>query len=237
MSSTPAIRRSSARLTAYAQIRDRIISGQDAPGALLSENELAQLLGTSRQPIREALLLIAQEGLVDIRPQSGTYVAYIDPETVAQAQFIREAIEVASLKECAQNITPAAAQSLRELLDRQDRCTSREEFYPLDEEFHRVLLAIAGHGTAWATVANAKGHLDRARYLGLSGFRGIPEYAGDHRQVLEALVAGDLNAAEDNLRRHLRFVLDDVASIREARPELFFPPVQSERRSGRPARV
>ncbi|MGY2745281.1 GntR family transcriptional regulator [Arthrobacter sp. UYCu723] len=237
MPATPALPRTSARMMAYAQIRDRIITGLDAPGALLSENELALILGTSRQPIREALLLIAQEGLVEIRPQSGTYVTYIDPQIVAQAQFIREAVEVASLKECAQNLTPDHVDALRELLDRQDRCTSRDEFYPLDEEFHRSLLAIAGHETAWATVANAKGHLDRARYLGLSGFRGIPAYAGDHREVLDALVAGDLGAAEDRLRRHLRFILEDVNSIRESRPELFAAPAQPERRTRRPARA
>jgi DNA-binding GntR family transcriptional regulator len=230
-------RRVSARMMAYARIRERIITGQDAPGKLLSENELAHLLGTSRQPIREALLLIAQEGLVEIRPQSGTYVTHLDPDTVSQAQFIREAIEVTSLAQCARNITPAAASALRELLDRQDACTSREEFYPLDEEFHRTLLAIAGHETAWATVSNAKGHLDRARYLGLSGYRGITEYAADHRRVLEAILAGDLRAAEDCLRSHLRFVLDDVAAMRASRPELFTAPAAPERRSGRQARV
>ncbi|WP_211879592.1 GntR family transcriptional regulator [Pseudarthrobacter albicanus] len=229
--------RASARVMAYARIRERIISGQDAPGTLLSENELAHHLGTSRQPIREALLLIAQEGLVEIRPQSGTYVTYIDADTVAQAQFIREAIEVASLAECARNITPEATAALHRLLDRQDACTSREEFYPLDEEFHRALLSIAGHETAWATVSNAKGHLDRARYLGLNGYRGIREYAADHRRVLEAVLAGDLTAAEDCLRSHLRFILDDVTNMRALRPELFSAPAVPERRTGRPARV
>ncbi|MET3720933.1 MULTISPECIES: GntR family transcriptional regulator [unclassified Arthrobacter] len=229
--------RTSARMMAYAQIRERIISGEDAPGTLLSENELAHHLGTSRQPIREALLLIAQEGLVEIRPQSGTYVTYLDPHIVAQAQFIREAIEVASLADCARNITPETAAALYELLDRQDACTTREEFYPLDEDFHRTLLAIAGHETAWATVSNAKGHLDRARYLGLSGYRGITEYAADHRHIMDAILAGDLSAAEDGLRSHLRFILDDVASMRALRPELFTAPSGPERRTGRPARV
>ncbi|WP_219816408.1 GntR family transcriptional regulator [Arthrobacter sp. 4R501] len=188
-------------------------------------------------PAGEALMLIAQEGLVEVRPQSGIYVTYLDPDIVAQAQFIREAIEVASLADCARNITPENAAALYELLDRQDACTTREEFYPLDEDFHRTLLAIAGHETAWATVSNAKGHLDRARYLGLSGYRGITEYAADHRQVLDAILAGHLSAAEDCLRSHLRFVLVDVTSMRAARPGLFSAPSGPERRTGRPARV
>ena len=79
--------------------------------------------------------------------------------------------------------------------------------------------------------------LDRARYLGLSGNRGITEYAADHRHVLDAILAGDLSAAEDGLRGHLRFILDDVTSMRAARPELSTAPAGPECRTGRPARV
>ena len=234
-SSTPT--KTSARETAYQEIRFRIITGAEQPGALLSENELALVLGLSRTPVREALLLIAQEGLVEVRPQSGTYVTYIDPDVVAQAQFIREAIELASLRECVRQFDADEAAALREILARQSAASSREEFYPLDEEFHRRLLAIAGHENAWAMVANAKGHLDRARYLGLSGFRGIHEYVGDHGAIVDALEAGSLDVAEDALRTHLRFVLEDVDTIRRLHPELFAAGQFPERRSGRPARV
>ncbi|MGA7206419.1 MAG: GntR family transcriptional regulator [Specibacter sp.] len=229
--------KTSARETAYQEIRFRIITGAEPPGALLSENELALVLGLSRTPVREALLLIAQEGLVEVRPQSGTYVTFIDPNVVAQAQFIREAIELASLRECVRLFDAADAVRLRAILARQSLAATREEFYPLDEEFHRSLLAIAGHETAWVMVANAKGHLDRARYLGLSGFRGIHEYVGDHGAIVDALADGNLEVAEYALRTHLRFVLEDVDSIRVLRPELFGARQMPERRSGRPARV
>ncbi|WP_374211163.1 FCD domain-containing protein [Pseudarthrobacter cellobiosi] len=73
--------------------------------------------------------------------------------------------------------------------------------------------------------------------MGLSGYRGITEYAAHHRRVLDAILAGDLSAAEDGLRSHLRFVLDDVASMRAARPDLFSAPAVPERRTGRPAPV
>lgn len=229
--------KTSARETAYTQIRERIITGRDQPGALLSENELAVVLGLSRTPVREALLLIAQEGLVEVRPQSGTYVTYLDPDVVAQAQFIREAIETASLPECVRLFGPDDDAALRRNLDRQSRAASREEFYPLDEEFHRKLLAIAGHENAWATVTNAKGHLDRARYLGLSGFRGIQEYVQDHGRIVDAIKAGDVAVAQESLRTHLRFVLSDVDQIRILQPGLFGAGPLPERRSGRPARV
>jgi DNA-binding GntR family transcriptional regulator len=155
---------------------------------------------------------------------------------VRQAQFIREAIEIASLESCVANWTPELGAHVDEILAAQDACTTREEFYPLDELFHRTLLGIAGHEFAWSAVQSAKGHLDRARYLGLSGYRSIAEYAADHRRVHEAVASGSLEAAQKELRSHLRFVLDDLGQIQAAKPELFRPPRGPERRPTRPAR-
>jgi DNA-binding GntR family transcriptional regulator len=235
-SSAPTSRATGRRATAYEYVRDRIVRGLDGPGTLLSENELALTLGLSRQPVREALLLIAQEGLVEVRPQSGTYVSLIDPDLVKQAQFIREAIEATSLETCVDKLGPDDERDLREILRQQEAAADRDAFYPLDEAFHRRLLAIAGHEYAWASVSNAKGHLDRARYLGLSGFRSIGEYTDDHRRVVDALVEGDLEQAKRELRGHLRFVLSDIARIEDEHPEYFTRP-SVVRRSGRPARV
>ncbi|KJL48353.1 putative HTH-type transcriptional regulator YdfH [Microbacterium hydrocarbonoxydans] len=225
--------RPSARAVAYGRIRDDIIGGRFAPGALLSENELAAALGISRQPVREALLLIAQEGLVEVRPQSGTYVTHIDPDRVREAQFIREAIELASLAACA---APAEEDErmLRDVIARQRTASDRDAFYPLDEEFHRALLGLAGHANAWAAVSAAKGHLDRARYVGMSATRGVQDYVDDHERVVDALAAGDMDAAADALREHLRFVFADLEAVREGHPELFEGAPAP--RTGRPSR-
>ncbi|WP_138442055.1 GntR family transcriptional regulator [Sinomonas susongensis] len=231
-----AARPPSNRDLAYEHIRELIVRGDEAPGALLSENDLALRLDLSRTPVREALLLLAQAGLVDIRPQRGSYVSFIDPDMVRQAQFVREAIEVASLEACVENWTAEQGAAVEEILAAQEECTDREDFYPLDEKFHRALLAIAGHETAWTAVQSAKGHLDRARYLGLSGYRPIAEYVADHRRVVESVAEGRLEAARDELRAHLRFVLEDLERIQAARPELFRPAAGPERRPARPAR-
>ena len=226
--------RPSARDLAYGRVRDDIISGRSAPGSLLSENELAVVLGLSRQPVREALLLIAQEGLVEVRPQSGTYVTRIDPGRVREAQFIREAIELASLSACAA-VTDDDERMLRALIARQRRASDRDEFYPLDEEFHRALLGLAGHANAWAAVSAAKGHLDRARYVGMSATRGVQDYVDDHERVVDALAAEDQDAAITALREHLRFVFDDLEAVRAQHPELFdaAPPARTGRASRR----
>lgn len=227
------VARTSARELAYGRVRDDIIGGRFAPGALLSENELAVSLGLSRQPVREALLLIAQEGLVEVRPQSGTYVTRIDPHRVREAQFIREAIELASLGACAQ---PSADEErmLRDLIRRQRGARDRDAFYPLDEEFHRALLGLAGHANAWAAVSAAKGHLDRARYVGMSATRAVQDYVDDHERVVDALVGGDADAAIAALRAHLRFVFADLEAVQAQHPELFAGPAPA--RTGRASR-
>lgn len=226
--------RPSARSTAYSRVREKIINGELQPGATLSENELAATLGISRQPVREALLLIAQEGLVEVRPQSGTYVTRIDPDRVREAQFIREAIELASLAACPPP-APDDERVLRDVLRRQRAARDRDAFYPLDEEFHRALLGLAGHANAWVAVSAAKGHLDRARYVGMSATRGVQDYVDDHERVVDALLAGDTAAACAELRNHLRFVFADLEAVREEHPELFDadPPARGVRQPRR----
>lgn len=225
--------RPSARSLAYGRIRDDVIRGVFAPGALLSENELATSLGLSRQPVREALLLIAQEGLVEVRPQSGTYVTRIDPGRVREAQFIREAIELASLAAC-EAPSDQDERMLRDLIAAQRSARDRNAFYPLDEDFHRALLGLAGHANAWAAVNAAKGHLDRARYVGMSATRDVQDYVDDHERVVDALAAGDADAAAAALREHLRLVFDDLEAVRSQHPELFDAVTPS--RSGRASR-
>src|SRR5918911_73901 len=82
-----------ARAQVYAALRDAIIRAELAPGRQLSENELAAWLGVSRTPIREALVRLRDERLVAIVPQLGTFVSRIEPDAVADAQFVRESLE------------------------------------------------------------------------------------------------------------------------------------------------
>lgn len=211
-----------ARYGVYDTLRRQIVSLDLPPAAALSENELAASLGVSRTPIREALLLLAQDGLVQVFPKVGTFVARVDPAAVAEAQFLREAVETASLRSLKFPLDETAVAALADLLHRQDEVTSDvSAFFPLDEQFHEGLMALAGHRDSWATVSRAKAHLDRARTLGLKSTSPPADMAADHRAVFDAVVAGDLPAAEKRLRQHLSLILADVAAIRRTSPELF----------------
>jgi DNA-binding GntR family transcriptional regulator len=220
----PRLLRGTAREQTLETLRNEIITLHLAPGAALSENELAAEHGVSRTPVRESLILLQGEGLVHVYPQVGTFVSLVDPERVAEAQFIREAIECTSLASVELPLRGADADELTDNLRRQDlvaRDDDTDAFFELDEAFHRTLLRLAGHAGAWRTVTSQKAHLDRARRLSLVHTRPLPTLVEQHADVADALVAGDRGAAIGHLRTHLRAVFDDIAAIRAARPELF----------------
>lgn len=206
----------------YETLRRQMLTLELAPGAALSENELAAALGVSRTPVRESLILLSEEGLVQVFPQIGSFVSRVDAQKVADAQFIREAIELASLADIPADPEPAAVAELRANLDRQHAPDiAVEEFFALDEQFHHGLLGLGGHANVWSTVVAAKGHLDRARRLGLQANESTLRFADEHSAVLDAVLAGDLAVARDRMRVHLRSVFGDIEKIRRRSPELF----------------
>jgi DNA-binding GntR family transcriptional regulator len=205
----------------YETLRRKVLALELPPGTALSENELAAALGVSRTPVRESLILLADEGLVHVFPQVGTFVSRVDPDRVRDAQFLREAVELAALDDMPTDLDPAVVAELRTNLDRQQvPGIDLEEFFELDEAFHHGLLQLSGHARAWSTVVSAKGHLDRARRLGLK--QSAPgSFADQHVEIFHAVVDGDLARARDTMRTHLRTVFDDIERLRQRSPELF----------------
>ncbi|KNC20140.1 transcriptional regulator [Arthrobacter sp. RIT-PI-e] len=214
----------SARSRTLETLRRKIVTLELAPGTSLSENELAQSLDTSRTPVRESLILLQQEALVQVFPQIGTFVSLVDIERVTQAQFIREAIECASLNDAVARVTEEDLTSLRSILAQQEVTEIEgdvEKFFALDERFHRKLLSVGGHESAWAAVTSAKAHLDRARRLSLIDTRPISTLVGQHTDIVDALASRDAATAIGALRVHLRAVFEDIERIRAAVPHLF----------------
>src|SRR6478609_9485531 len=100
----------------YDTVRNAIVQLQLRPGHLLSEAELARYMGVSRQPVREAFIKLAEAGLVEVRPQRGTFVKLISIREVQNSRFIREAIELAVIRKAAERIGPSGIAELRELV-------------------------------------------------------------------------------------------------------------------------
>lgn len=167
-------------------------------------------------------MLLVEEGLVRVLPQVGTFVTRIDPARVAEAQFLREAVELASLRSLSCPMPADVLGRLRDNLDQQDAVGGdTERLFELDEAFHRGLMTLAGHGASWSTVAAAKGHLDRPRRLGMRDPEASLERVAEHRAIFDAVVSGDLLRAEECLRHHLRVVFDDIRVIERELPQFF----------------
>src|SRR3954471_21839325 len=109
-----------ARDQVYDRLRAAIVSAELEPGRQLSENEVAGRLGVSRTPVREALVRLRDDRLVEIVPQLGTFVAQISDRAIADAQFIREALECAAIRLAATRATEADVARLRDVLRRQE---------------------------------------------------------------------------------------------------------------------
>jgi GntR family transcriptional regulator, rspAB operon transcriptional repressor len=209
------------RRAVYDDLRRRIVALDLGPDAPLSENVLAAELGVSRTPIREAMIMLLQDGLVQVFPKVGSFVSRIDAQRVADAQFLREAVELASLDDVPTEPPAAVVEEVRGILALQ--ALSEEDvdtFFRLDEQFHQGLLRLAGHDGTWPAVVAAKAHLDRARRLGLQE-RSLHDFTLQHTQVLDALLSGGASQARPLLRAHLRMVFEDIEEVRRRSPELF----------------
>jgi DNA-binding GntR family transcriptional regulator len=212
------------RAQAYAALRDAIVAGTLEPGRQLSENELSELLGVSRTPVREALIRLRDDRLVEIVPQLGTFVAPIGDGALQDAQFIREALECAAIRLAAQRADHTDVAALDAIVERQREVSATQDFdrfYALDDELHGAFCELSGHGAAWAIAQRANGHLNRVRRLSLPQPGYLSEMVVEHRDVVDGLRANDPDGAERALRHHLRMVLSGLPAIRRDHPEYF----------------
>jgi GntR family transcriptional regulator, rspAB operon transcriptional repressor len=213
-----------ARDQVYLTLREAIISAELEPGRRLSENELADLLGVSRTPVREALARLRDERLVAIVPQLGTYVTLISQQGVADAAFVREALECSAIRLATDRADDVALAALQANLAAQERAVEEEDaesFDRLDDALHQSLCNLSGHDVAWTLSRRANGHLDRVRRLSLPDPAYMGEMVDEHRQVIAAVADRDTDRAELLLRHHLRMVLSSLPHLQAEHPEYF----------------
>lgn len=203
-------------------LRKRIIQNDLKPGDRISESELARTYGVSRQPVREAFIKLADQGLLEVRPQRGTVVTRIGYFAVLDARFLREAIEADICKIVASSPDPALIVELRRQIELQESLGREHasQFTRLDELFHRTLAEAAGKGGAWKQIEGLKSQMDRVRYLSLGAFR-VDTLIAQHRAVVDRIESGDVAGANSAIRFHLREVLKDLPQIIEANARFF----------------
>ena len=184
-------------------LRDDIVSMALKPGDVISESDIAARYGVSRQPVREAFIRLAQQGLLLIRPKRATVVKKISPEGVRQSRFIRESIEVEIVRRVAARGSAEAESELHGLIAEQERVSEDpRQFHLLDELFHRTLARLAGVEYAWQLIDDHKMQLDRVRYLTL-GVSSAQVAIGEHKIITANIAKSDVAGAEAAMRAHL----------------------------------
>ena len=208
----------------YIGVRERIIRGEIAPGTALSEAEIARRFSISRQPVREAFIKLAEEGLLEVRPQRGTFVRKINKTAVMDARFVREAIEANIVREVAAKGDAGLVARLRKQLLAQEAVPPGEvyDFMRLDEEFHWSLADAAGRLYGWKVIEDVKLQMDRVRYLSLRSFP-QDKLVRQHTAIVDAIEKASADEAERKMREHLRLIMDDLPSIETQHPDFFTP--------------
>ncbi|WP_163578219.1 GntR family transcriptional regulator [Halomonas faecis] len=215
----------SVRQRLYQVLRQSIIRMVLAPGQALSEKEIADTFAVSRQPVREAFIRLSEAGLVEVRPQRGTYVVKISQQAVLEARFVREAVEVAVARAAAeQGLAPRVLAELHELLERQRRCIEPHDydrFYQFDEAFHRTLSLGLGQQAAWKVVEEVKAQFDRVRYLSIPDATPLERLIEQHAAIVAAIEQRSPEAAEQAMRVHHREIFQSLPDLVSRFPEMF----------------
>jgi DNA-binding GntR family transcriptional regulator len=210
----------------YDELRSAIVALKLEPGAQIDKNELCERLGVSRQPVSEALSRLAEERLVTVEPQKGTYVTRIRMSDVVEAAFVREALEVATVRKLASEIDEETLDRLRLLVSYQAAAVAAgdvEEFYLQDVRFHSTLFAKLAFRRVAEAVESARSHTERIRRLLLPTPRRNPETIAEHEAIVEELTRRNASGAAEAMRAHLANGLKQLHKFAAERPELFEP--------------
>jgi DNA-binding GntR family transcriptional regulator len=208
----------------YAGLREQVISLKRRPGEVISEALIAESYGVSRTPVREAILRLAGEGLVEIFPQSGIFVSRIPLSALPEAIIIRKALEETTVRMAAKQATASQLLALQSLLQRQrEACAvdDHDAFHEADELFHASIADIAGHPGIWALTLQVKVHVDRYRRVTLPQAGRIAGAIVEHEKIFAALEAHNPAAAVAAMGAHLDRLLADIQATRDLNPDLF----------------
>ncbi len=208
----------------YGDLRNLIVDMSLPPGTIISKKEIAARYGVSQTPVREALILLEEEGLVDIFPQSRTEVSCIDVQNAREAHFLRRSVEVEIARILAAGITKQQIAELRAAIAHQETADSISDFSAFtyhDNRFHELMYLYAGVGGLWNIVDTQRAHLDRLRRLHLPTKGKAKSILRDHKAIVKAIAGGNPDAAEAAVRQHLKGTVFTSDELRAHFPEYF----------------
>lgn len=208
-------------------VRDSIVSMELQPGQLISETALAQQFGVSRTPVREALIQLSNIGFVEVLPQRGTYVTKLSMAKIFEAQFIREALEVAVVSNLAgfeEELRNQIVNDCEKIVSDQKTAADDDDslaFQNLDDKFHQSLAIFTNHVRTAELIEAEKAHMDRVRNLSLHMSGQYKRVLNQHAAIIKAIKSGSPDKAATAMSVHLQDVFSILELIPKEHPEYF----------------
>jgi DNA-binding GntR family transcriptional regulator len=211
-------REHSLREQVLASLRAAVIAGRMRPGVLYPAPALAEMLGVSATPVREAMLDLVREGLVEVARNKGfrvTEVSERELDDLAETRLLLEVPTMGAVAERSDEATKEGLEQLRHLANELENSAASDDlvtYMQADTEFHSRFLALHGNREIVATVRNLRG---RSRLYGLerlSRAGTLMQPTREHAEMIELALVGDRPALEDLVRRHIGHVRTDWAA-------------------------
>lgn len=197
----------------YEEIRTRLLTRRHAPGSKLSLHALASELGVSRSPVHHALTRLVSEGLLTVRPRRGYYVTPVTARAVAEGYDVRLALELLAAERTVGRLTDDDLDRFEELLAMTAAAISHEEWDSANAAFHEHQVDLAGNALLSSVYRELSVNLMMQVIRG-GRVEGHADLVVEHRRIVEAFRAGDLESAEQAIRRHVetgkRIALDAI---------------------------
>ena len=212
------------REVVFHTLRKAIIQGELQPGERLMEVTLANKLGVSRTPVREAIIQLKNEAeIIEVYPQSGMKVAYIDLEKIHEVRLARLALEKEVIRLCCEKRTEGDLAWLEENIALQQFYYGRQDMdkaFELDNEMHHRFFIIAGCEFIYRFTRGPMIHFDRVRSV-VAHFESFGEALTDHSKILDAIRDRDADRAVELIRKHLDRWFMNEEKLRIQHPEYF----------------
>jgi DNA-binding GntR family transcriptional regulator len=208
----------------YRDLRNDIIAMRLPPGTPIIEKELTERYGISRTPVREAVLRLAEDRLVDVVPKSGTFVARIPLSVVREAIVARRALEQVTVRAASKRATESQLMEIRAIIQRQQETADAgndEAFHRADEDFHAAVAAAGRHPGLWEIIQQIRIQVERYRRLTLPQQGRMHLIVKEHTAVLDAIARGEADQAVERMNDHLNKLRLDIAVFRDLWPNYF----------------
>ena len=200
----------------YTSLREEIIEGTLKEGDALTECALASRLGVSRTPIRGAIHRLAEEGLVAVTPNRGAVVVGVGAQDLVDIYKIRMRLEGLASREAATRISPEEKKRLSDSVELSEfyiRKRDTEHLKELDTEFHSIIYKASGNRLLYKTLSELHGNITAYRRLSLSAGDRLERSVKEHRDILDAILAGNGELADRLTSRHIEAALENLLKV------------------------